>query len=153
MNLPPFAPIERVLQLTKQVAAARQVHFAVEALRHGDYDVAITLAGAAENMVDGDPDIEITSKILASQAGADVPPDYKWSEIVNLERNWLKHKTDLPKMPKELTLTVEEASHYVYRAMRKLPLELLTPEMYSMETWYRLRIAEEIAKRSPSADN
>jgi hypothetical protein len=43
---------DRPLNLTKVEAAIRQVEAAIEALERGDFDVAITLAGAAEDMID-----------------------------------------------------------------------------------------------------
>jgi hypothetical protein len=39
------------LFLTLQKAATRQVDAAIDALQAGDYDVALTLAGAAEGMI------------------------------------------------------------------------------------------------------
>jgi len=43
---------ERSLILTKAEAATRQVEGAIEALVRGHFDIAITLAGAAEDMID-----------------------------------------------------------------------------------------------------
>jgi hypothetical protein len=38
---------DRVLTITKTGGASRQVEEAIKALRRGDFDVAVTLAGAA----------------------------------------------------------------------------------------------------------
>jgi hypothetical protein len=42
----------RCLNLTKAQAASRQVDAAIDALDRGDFDVAVTLASAAEDMID-----------------------------------------------------------------------------------------------------
>jgi len=55
MTLPesPFQiDIGASLSLTLHKAATRQVDAAIDALQAGDYDVALTLAGAAEGMVE-----------------------------------------------------------------------------------------------------
>ena len=43
---------ERTLILTKIEAATRQADAAIVAFTHGDFDIAITLAGAAEGMLE-----------------------------------------------------------------------------------------------------
>jgi hypothetical protein len=48
MDMPP----QRTLTVTKEQAATRQVVAAIEAFGRGDYDVATTLAGAAEDMIE-----------------------------------------------------------------------------------------------------
>ena len=45
MNVP-----DKPVQITKVEAATRQVEAAIEAFRKGDFDIAITLAGAAEGI-------------------------------------------------------------------------------------------------------
>jgi hypothetical protein len=102
-----FQPVNRPLHLTKTKAAARQVYLSIQALAAGDYDAAITLAGAAECMIEGDPDIEVTTALFADPRGADIPAPYTWNEIANLERNWLKHRTETEKMPTEITLDLD----------------------------------------------
>jgi len=135
-----FSPTDRALRLTKETAAARQVLLAISALEAGHYDAAITLAGAAEGMLAGDPDIEISTQLLAHPSGKNVEAPYTWPEIVNLERNWLKHKTADGKAPHELTLDLDNTPFYVFRAMRKLPVDRITSEMLAFETWYRARL-------------
>jgi hypothetical protein len=140
MQTPIFNPVDRPLHLTKEKAAARQAHMAVLALSAGDYDAAVTLAGAADEMLSGDPSLEVTSAALTPPPGAEDLAPYKWKEIVNLERNWLKHKTDVDKIPPEITLDLDNAPFYVFRAIRKLPLTMITPEMIAFDDWYRARV-------------
>ncbi|MDG3578382.1 MULTISPECIES: hypothetical protein [Rhizobium] len=151
-DLPPFEPLDRPLHLTKAQGAARQTYFALGALHAGDYDAAITLAGAAEGMLPGDPDIEVTTQLLKNPT-QEVPPPYKWTEIVNLERNWLKHQTDVEKIPAEITFDLDTASFAVFRATRKLPLEYITIEMVAFDEWYRKRVAGQIAARGTDKAN
>jgi hypothetical protein len=140
MQLPTFDPVDRPLHLTKEKAAARQAQLAISALLAGDYDAAITLAGAAEEMLTGDPGVEVTTQAMAPPKGAEELAPYKWPEIVNLERNWLKHRTATEKIPPEITLDLDNAPFYVFRAIRKLPLALISPEMIAFDEWYRGRI-------------
>ncbi|MET3587859.1 hypothetical protein ABID21_003990 [Pseudorhizobium tarimense] len=50
----------------------------------------------------------------------------------------------------EMTFDLDNASFYVYRAIRKLPLPSITPHMLAFEAWYRERITQQIAARSPA---
>jgi hypothetical protein len=149
MQIPSFDPLDRPLHLTKEKAASRQAHLAVLALLAGDYDAAVTLAGAADEMLAGDPALEVTSAALTPPPQAAELAPYKWKEIVNLERNWLKHKTDIDKIPPEITLDLDNAPFYVFRAIRKLPLTMLTPEMVAFDDWYRARIIQQRQKDGP----
>jgi hypothetical protein len=45
-------PDRKGLTLTKEEAATRQTNAAIEAFTRGDFDIAITLAGAAEDLID-----------------------------------------------------------------------------------------------------
>ena len=44
-------PDRKGLTLTKEEAATRQTNAAIEAFARGDFDIAITLAGAAEDLL------------------------------------------------------------------------------------------------------
>lgn len=46
-----MSPNKGVLRLTKVQGATRQTNAAIEAFARGDFDIAITLAGAAEGMI------------------------------------------------------------------------------------------------------
>ncbi|ASP70348.1 hypothetical protein CDO28_01420 [Sinorhizobium meliloti] len=133
-----FAPHDEPITLTKERAAARQVQIAVTSLESGLYDVATTLAGAAEGMLDGDPSIELSTALRNDPAAIAEFGRPTWVQVTNLERDWLKHKTE--RFPTELEFRLDDASMYVYRAMRKLPPDLVTEEMLAFEKWYRARV-------------
>src|SRR4051812_891867 len=73
-----------------RLASMRQIHAAIEHLHRGDYECAITLAGAAEGMLPETDNAYFRQKILElskspeikAAGGATGPNDYI---------NWLKH--------------------------------------------------------------
>ncbi|QPC87732.1 hypothetical protein GA830_14010 [Mesorhizobium sp. NBSH29] len=140
-----FEPLDRALILTKEKAAARQVQFAIGALLSGDYDAAITLAGAAEDMLPGDPTIEVTTTLLRDEMAVTELGRSFWINAVNIERNWLKHRTEYWSNSFEFTL--ENTPFYIFRAMRKLPLSEITGEMIEFEEWYRTYLLEQNDQR------
>lgn len=110
-------PPQAGLILTKSRAAVRQVEAAITAFLAGDFDICITLAGAAEG-------------IYADRKGNDLHTFAMRDEraiafglkeanaALNGERDWLKHPT--PKFPQQITITAFEAAHMLVRAMTKL---------------------------------
>lgn len=77
---------------TKKQASLRQLHAAIEHLRNGDYECAVTLAGAAEGQLAGrgERDFWQIMKIVAFQGRTD-----RKAVIAELNetRDWLKHPT------------------------------------------------------------
>lgn len=84
--------------VTKKQASLRQLHAAIEHLRNGDYECAITLAGAAEGQLAGRGEIDFWQvlKIVASEGRTDRKAVI--SEL-NETRDWLKHPTPQLKDP------------------------------------------------------
>ena len=78
--------------ITKKQASLRQLHAAIEHLWNGDYECAVTLAGAAEGQLAGraERDFWQLLKIVALQERTD-----RKSVIAELNetRDWLKHPT------------------------------------------------------------
>jgi hypothetical protein len=78
--------------ITKKQSSLRQLHAAIEHLRNGDYECAVTLAGAAEGQLSGRVDIDFWQivKVVAFQEIAD-----RKAAIAELNetRDWLKHPT------------------------------------------------------------
>ncbi|HEY5225151.1 MAG TPA: hypothetical protein VIJ06_00020 [Methylovirgula sp.] len=109
---------ERSLILTKDEAAARHVEAAVSAFESGDFDICITLAGAAEGMLSDRKggDFFSYAKGKGSEKGLN-PKD--WIACLNLERDWLKHPTF--QLPPQCEFGREEAAMMLMRAMSKLP--------------------------------
>jgi hypothetical protein len=72
------------IQTTKQLAAARQIAAAIEHLRKQEFECAITLAAAAENILPPTDKPHIFSLLKKSLS----PEEFK---ELNLAVNWLKH--------------------------------------------------------------
>ncbi len=109
---------ERPLILTKDEAAARHVEAAVSAFESGDFDICITLAGAAEEMLSDRQGSDFFSH--AQRKGLEKGLNrVDWIACLNLERNWLKHPT-LQLRP-QCKFGPEEAAMMLLRAMTKLP--------------------------------
>jgi hypothetical protein len=82
------ALIEKILVLSKREAAIRQIDSAIEAFHRGDFDIAITLAGAADGMKKTEPE-DLFQKILELR-----PPTVERKRAIanlNSARDWLKH--------------------------------------------------------------
>ncbi|MCJ8520763.1 hypothetical protein ABID21_003991 [Pseudorhizobium tarimense] len=94
MQNPTFDPINQPQHLNKETAAARQVEFAVLAIEAGHSDVAITLSGAAEEMLPGDPDVEISTSLRNAEKAVAELGRKAWIQVTNIERDWLKHRTE-----------------------------------------------------------
>lgn len=124
----PLAKIE----LTKELAAMRQTYFAMEAFKTGDFDVAITLAGAAEELLPEIDGQDVFSRLRNDPRGIELFGDKRWSQLVNLERNWLKHQTI--EFGVTITVSAMDAAYMIIRAMAKLPK--WTDDMVEFKTWY-----------------
>ncbi|MDI3469911.1 MAG: hypothetical protein OJF62_001974 [Pseudolabrys sp.] len=121
-----------------RLAAMRQIHCAIEHLHRGDYECAITLAGAAEGMLP-DPDqptfrqkVKALSQKPEIQAagGATGPNDYI---------NWLKHGTLNGERIGNATIPADEAPAVIWRAITKYQAVYndRSPQMLSFEKWAR----------------
>lgn len=127
-----FSPPEQTLKLTKQQGAHRQVQAAIVALRDGDFDVAITLAGAAEGMLPEKEDQPLFSGVVESPNRPDSISRKKLIQMLNLERDWLKHSS--PQFPDQIEINLFEASHMIARAMSRL--DEWTWEMHEFRRWF-----------------
>lgn len=115
------------LRLTVIEAATRQTDAAILAMEQGLFDVALTLAGAAEDMVKIDgPHMY---QWLRSAPGAQEKFTKKeWIGVLNLKRDWLKHG-GVP----EMAITRSATAYMVARSMSKL--EEWTPRMDAFKVW------------------
>jgi hypothetical protein len=125
-------PIDTYIRL----ASMRQIHGAIEHVHRGDYECAITLASAAENML-LEPDTPyLRQKIKAvsdseeikSAGGATGPNDYA---------TWLKHGTLNGVKTENVTIPAEESVAWVCRAISKFKTvyDDLSPQMTSFRQW------------------
>lgn len=87
-------PFFRVTQMTKHDAAVQQIEAAIEAFHAGRFAVAITLAGAAEEMAPEQPGGVWTS--IRDNEGRPIRDTKKWASKLNETRNWLKHDRPEP---------------------------------------------------------
>jgi hypothetical protein len=103
-----------------RLASMRQIHCAIEHLHRGDYECAITLAGAAEGMLPDTWKPHFRQKVkefsksgeINAEGGAVDPNDYI---------NWLKHGTLVKNGPRieHATIPAEESVVVIGRAITK----------------------------------
>jgi hypothetical protein len=89
------------LIITKVGGATRQTEAAIDAFFRGDFDIAITLAGAAEGMIErGGPHLwaylldtqRVRDRLTVLEGQeAEVVERKPWVSVLNGERDWLKH--------------------------------------------------------------
>jgi hypothetical protein len=105
------------LTLNKESAAVRQTEAAIDAFERGDYDICITLAGAAEGIFSDRKGSDFHTFALNSAATSQFNKK-QTNAALNTERDWLKHTT--LGQPAEITITPFEAAYMIMRAMTKL---------------------------------
>jgi hypothetical protein len=118
------------LEITKTEGASRQVEAAIAALMRGDFDIAVTLAGAAEGMLAREG-VHLFPFLRDSSQVMDVPQK-DWISVLNRERDWLKHSTRGE--TQTLTLSNFEAALMIARAASKL--ETWSPLMEDFKDWF-----------------
>ena len=119
-----------------RLASMRQIHGAIEHVHRGDYECAITLASAAENMLLEPETPYLRQKIKAvsnseeikAAGGATGPNDYA---------TWLKHGTLNGVKTENATIPAEESVAWVCRAISKFKTvyDDLSPQMTSFRQW------------------
>jgi hypothetical protein len=125
-------PPERILEITKVDGASRQAGAAIEAFVRGDFDIAITLAGASEGMLERDG-THLFSFLRDSPRVQDVERKM-WIATLNTERDWLKH----PSGPERLLLERGHAAYMIARALSKI--ERWTPRMEQFKEWLNMNV-------------
>jgi hypothetical protein len=129
---------KRPLTLTKEHAAVRQVEAAIHALMRGDFDVAVTLACAAEGMFNRTG--RHLFAVLRDHPTAKGIPKKVWIAHLNRDRDWLKH----PEGPDELVIERFSATAAIIRAATKL--EHWTPLIEAFKEWYDANHEEILAE-------
>jgi hypothetical protein len=115
------------LSLTLHKAASRQVDAAIDALQAGDYDVALTLAGAAEGMIERTGH-HMFGWLKQHPRALERFDKKEWISILNTERDWLKHGGQ-PTMQ----ISCADAAFMIARSASKL--EDWTPKMVAFKIW------------------
>jgi hypothetical protein len=126
----------RPLTISKAEGARRQVEEAIKALERGNFDIAITLAGAAEGMLKRSGHHMWSFMLRSPQAAA-----FDKTELIkflNAERDWLKHPNSEADGTK--TLTRAHAAFMIVRAMSKL--KTWSPRMKRFKRWYEDNLDE-----------
>ena len=80
--------------LTKKEAARRQIGVAVRLLTEGEYEAAITVAGAAEGMCETGGFPTPLFEGLRERRPADFKTQKEWADFLNEVLHWLKHNSD-----------------------------------------------------------
>ena len=122
------------LRLTKTQAATRQVEAAIAALEVGHYDLAITLAGAAEGMFTRKG--QYLFRFLTDHQKFS---DFKRRTVIdhlNRERDWLKHGGNANVMK----IRREAAVSMITRAASKLTR--WTPPIEQFKAWLVANVDE-----------
>jgi hypothetical protein len=111
-------PPKRSLSLTKSEACLRHIEAAIAAFERGLFDVAITLAGAAEGMTPATDAPHFFTHLRDHPRAADIVSNKKqWVTMLNAERNWLKHNN--PDEPDQMSFERAAASIMITRAITK----------------------------------
>jgi hypothetical protein len=118
------------LTLTKAEAATRQVEAAIEALARGQLDAAVTLADAAEGMIDREG-LTLYNFVMNHPKVQHLPRKMVNSHL-NHARDWLKHSRE----PDTLELSRFDAAEMIARAASKLEASSWTPQIDAFRAWF-----------------
>ncbi|MER9231245.1 hypothetical protein NKI56_03905 [Mesorhizobium sp. M0622] len=122
-------PFYRVYRVTKYEAAVQQIEAAIAAFHAGQFAVAITLTGAAEDMAPGKP--SGLWELLLSNRPVEERKD--WVSRLNETLYWLKHER--PNAGETRNLAAVEAGIFILRALDKW--EPWTPAMLAFkDLWF-----------------
>jgi hypothetical protein len=129
-----FGPVS--IETDIRLASMRQIHCAIEHIERGDYECAITLAAAAENMLPEPAKPYFRRRVQAmaeredikEAGGATGPNDYSV---------WLKHGTFNGIKTEKATIPDEESVVWIYRAISKFNAvyDDRSPQMISFCKW------------------
>jgi hypothetical protein len=119
------------LTLTKAEAATRQVEAAIEALERGNFDIAITLAGAAECILACPESLFAYQRDHPKAQELGIEKEELLNHL-NKERNWLKHLSG----PDTMEITRYSAAFMIARAVTKLKAEYCTAPIKAFWRWW-----------------
>lgn len=79
--------------VTKKEASRRQIEVAIRLYHEGEWECAMTLAGAAEGQL---PDVTRNHlfRKIRDKRPAEFANEKEWASFLNETRDWLKHKED-----------------------------------------------------------
>jgi len=124
-----------------RLASMRQIHRAIDHLHNGEYECAITLAGAAEGILPETWKPHFREKVKALSKSPEIQ-EAGGATGVNDYINWLKHGSLKHGGPRFETATIpsEESVAVVYRAISKYNAvyDDLSPQMLSYLNWLKV---------------
>jgi hypothetical protein len=138
-----------------RLASMRQINRAIDHCLNGEYECAITLAGAAEGILPKtdkahfhQKEIELAKSPEIKAAGGNIwPNDYY---------NWLKHGSLIRGGPRieNATIPAEESLKWVWRAISKYKAiyDDLSPQMLSFRDWAKNWLQEEKDRDATQTD-
>ncbi|WP_441232569.1 hypothetical protein [Bradyrhizobium sp. 1200_D9_N1_1] len=133
-----------------RLASMRQIHCAIDHLHRGDYECAITLAGAAEGIMPDAWRPHFRQKVKAFAKTAEIQ-EVGGAIGENDYINWLKHGSLKRGGPRFETATIpaEESLVVVYRAITKYSAvyDDLSPQMLSYLSWAKVWLATGVNDR------
>ncbi len=112
------------LMLTLAQGASRQVDAAIDALERGEFDIAITLAGAAEGMFNREGTFVFAALRDNPRSKERFAEKQDWVTLLNRERDWLKHGG-----AEAIQIECFDAAMMVARATSKLEAKDWTKKM------------------------
>ena len=130
----PRLPVDP-LRLTLTEGATRQVEAAIDALERGKFDIAVTLAGAAEGMIPRDANHLFAYMRDNPRAKERFEKKKDWINTLNREFYWLKHGGD-----DAMDIERYDAAMMIARAASKL--EVWTPKMEDFRAWFLKHLDE-----------
>ncbi|MGY0573238.1 hypothetical protein ACTGJ9_020850 [Bradyrhizobium sp. RDM12] len=119
------------LSLTLTEAASRQVDAAIDAFERGKFEIALTLAGAAEGMIERDGHHLFAGLRDNPRAKERFAKQKDWINVLNREFYWLKHGGD-----GAMEITCFDAAMMIARAASKLEAKDWTPQMETFRVWF-----------------
>jgi hypothetical protein len=127
----------RSIETKIRYASMRQIHAAIEHINRGDFECAITLAGAAEGMLPDTDKPHFRQKVIALQEA--MPEAAKRFKGANDFINWLKHGAIAKGGPRFETAVINQLEIFatIYRAITKFEATYddLSPQMKSFKSW------------------
>ena len=117
------------IKLTLTDGATRQVEAAIDAFQRGKFDIALTLAGAAEGMLNRDSFHLFAGLRDNPRAKERFDKKKDWIAMLNRERDWLKHGGG-----DEMQIECFDSAMMIARAASTL--EVWTPKMEDFRTWF-----------------
>lgn len=152
---------EETVVFDKLSAAQHQIEGAIANLFLGNWPAAITLAGAAEEILPShSTNVDFFTFVKKRAAEDNNRSEKEIADILNEQRNWLKHdQIGNPNFKATQTFSQGEAVSVIVRACSRLyahlhPMatdEVLSENIWIFESWLRLNYADWLQSETEEA--